>query len=330
MQGPTVLVTGGCGYIGSHVVLALVNAGITPVVIDNLSTGSRSLIPTGIPFFQVDAADCESTGRILSDFGCKAVMHLAGSVSISESLARPHEYYRNNTSASIQLIEQAMRSGVEVFIFSSTAAVYGHGSAEPVREDAATSPAHPYGRSKLMVEQALQDIASAARIRFAALRYFNVAGADPWGRCGPPRNGAQHLIRTACDVVLGRRPALPLFGTDYPTPDGTCIRDYVHVSDLASAHVETLKYLLAGGACQIMNCGYGRGISVREAVRAVERVTGFKLPVVESPRRPGDAPIMVAANDRLRATIDWTPAHAGIDIIVATALAWEKKIAPAG
>jgi UDP-glucose 4-epimerase len=323
----TVLVTGGAGYIGSHVVLALQDAGYRPVVLDNLSTGIRRAVPADGPFVEGDIGDAALLSRIIAEHGIGAVMHFAGSIVVPESVSNPLLYYRNNTLKSLTLIEACVAHGIGSFVFSSTAAVYGIPAEVPVAEGAETRPINPYGASKLMTEWVLRDTAFAHTLRYVALRYFNVAGADPAGRVGQSTPAATHLIKVACEAVVGKRPGLQVYGTDYPTPDGTCVRDYIHVSDLAQAHVLALRYLADGGASVTLNCGYGRGSSVKEVLDMVERVSGRPLQKSFGPRRAGDPPGLIAAADRLRETLGWVPRHDDLAIIVETALAWEMRLA---
>jgi UDP-glucose 4-epimerase len=323
---PTVLVTGGAGYIGSHAVLALREAGLPVVVIDDLSTGRRDVLPADTPLVQGCVGDRALTAAVIADHRVGSILHFAGSIVVPESVEKPLAYYRNNTVNSHALIETAVNGGVERFIFSSTAAVYGMPDAMPVSEDAPTRPINPYGASKLMTETMLRDAAAAHGLKFAILRYFNVAGADPQGRSGQCSRIATHLIKIACQAATGRRDGLSVYGDDYPTPDGTCIRDYIHVADLAAAHVAALRDLLAGGDSMTLNCGYGRGYSVLEVLAAVERVHGAALKTQTAGRRAGDPPALVADADRIRRRLGWTPAHADLDEIVASALAWERRL----
>ncbi|AUN33925.1 UDP-glucose 4-epimerase GalE [Niveispirillum cyanobacteriorum] len=322
----TVLVTGGAGYIGSHAVLALRAAGRAVVVLDDLSTGDRNLIPADVPMIVGDVADTDRTGALLRDHRIGTVMHFAGSIIVPESVADPLKYYRNNTAASRSLIETCIKTGVGRFIFSSTAAVYGNPPTRMVTEQTPVAPVSPYGWSKLMTEQMLADVAAAHQaFRYIALRYFNVAGADPQGRAGQVTPNATHLIKLACETALGRRKVLNIFGSDYPTPDGTCIRDYIHVSDLADAHVCALNHLEKGGNSLVLNCGYGRGYSVRQVAEAVDRAAGRPLPKVEAPRRIGDPVELVADSTRLRDLLGWRPRVDDLDLIVSHALAWERR-----
>ncbi|CAO3439877.1 UDP-glucose 4-epimerase GalE [Azospirillum doebereinerae] len=324
--GQTVLVTGGAGYIGSHAVLALVDAGRPVVVLDDLSTGRRAAVPGNVPFVQGDAADPALVGRVLRDHAVGSVMHFAGSIIVPESVERPLDYYRNNTLTSHSLIESCVRAGVERFIFSSTAAVYGMPERLPIDEDTPTRPINPYGSSKLMTEWMLRDAAAAHGLRPVVLRYFNVAGADPDLRSGQSTRVATHLLKIAAQVATGQRDELQVFGDDYPTPDGTCVRDYIHVSDLAAAHVAALEHLENGGAALTLNCGYGRGCSVRAMLDAVERVLGRPLPTRIAGRRAGDPPALVADAGRIGRALNWTPRFADLDGIVTTALAWERRL----
>ncbi len=323
-----VLVTGGAGYIGSHAVLALRDRGTPVAVIDNLTTGFRFAIPDGVPFYEGDIEDTNLLARIFAEQGIRAVMHFAGSIIVPESVENPLKYYHNNTAKSRGLIEAAVKAGVPHFIFSSTAATYGIPAESPVREDLPKQPINPYGWSKLMTEQMLADTAAAHSINYCALRYFNVAGADPQARSGQSTAGATHLIKVAVEAALGLRDHVSVFGTDYATPDGTGVRDYIHVSDLAAAHVLALDALAGQPDRSLtMNCGYGRGFSVLEVLDAVDRVTGGKLSRVMSPRRAGDPDSLVSDPSRIKATLPWVPQHADLDQIVRHALAWEEKLA---
>ncbi|MGF7176553.1 UDP-glucose 4-epimerase GalE [Azospirillum doebereinerae] len=322
----TVLVTGGAGYIGSHVVLALRDAGRAVVVVDDLSTGRRAAVPDGVPLVVGSAGDAELVAATIAAHGVGTVMHFAGSIVVPESVEKPLDYYRNNTVNSLALVGACVASGVERFIFSSTAAVYGMPDAMPIDEEAPTRPINPYGRSKLMTEWMLRDTAAAHGLRYVALRYFNVAGADPAGRSGQSSRLATHLLKIAAQAATGQRAEIQVYGDDYPTPDGTCVRDYIHVSDLAAAHVAALVHLEAGGDSQTLNCGYGRGYSVREVLDMVETVLGRPLPVRTAGRRAGDPPALVAGTERIGRTLDWTPRHADLETIVRTALAWEEKL----
>lgn len=323
----TVLVTGGCGYIGSHLVWALADRGEAVVVLDDLSTGFDWAIPGAVTLVHGDIGDAALLDRLIAEHAVDAVVHFAGSIIVPESVSVPLKYYWNNTVKSRELIAACVRNGVKAMVFSSTAAVYGNPEEIPVSEDVPLAPVSPYGWSKLMTEIMLRDTAAAHDFRYAALRYFNVAGADPQGRTGQSTKGATHLIKVACEAHLGLRPEIQVFGTDYPTPDGTGVRDYIHVADLADAHVHALDHLRSGGATLIANCGYGRGFSVLEVLAAVERVTGAKLPVTFGPRRAGDADRIVARVDRIHERLAaWVPKWADLDTIVAHALAWEKSL----
>jgi UDP-glucose 4-epimerase len=320
-----VLVTGGAGYIGSHAVLALQAAGHTVTVVDNLSTGFKTAVPAGVRFHLGDVGDASLLEQIMGTRRVDAIMHFAGSIIVPESVTAPLDYYRNNTCSSRTLLAAAVRFGVPNFIFSSTAAVYGVPAITPIREDAVTSPINPYGCSKLMTEWMLRDVAKAHGLGFAALRYFNVAGADPEGRAGQSTVGATHLIKVATEVIAGQRPEVTVYGTDYATEDGTAVRDYVHVSDLASAHVLALDHLATGGESFVANCGYGTGFSVNAVLDAVERVSGQSTRRKFAGRRAGDPPTLVANADRIKSLIGWTPRFADLDQIVAHALSWERK-----
>lgn len=322
-----VLVTGGAGYIGSHAVLALLEAGHRVTVIDDLSTGFRNAVAPDAHFCQGTVADQALVSRLISERGIGAIMHFAGSIVVPESIANPLKYYRNNTVNAAGLIECAVAGGVRHFVFSSSAAVYGNPDGVPVTEDAATQPINPYGTSKLMTEMMLSDAAFAHRLNFCALRYFNVAGADPVGRAGQSTAAATHLVKVAVEAALGKRSEVAIFGNDYATRDGTGVRDYIHVADLARAHVAALDVLTTEPARSLtLNCGYGRGHSVLEVLDAVDRVAGTKLNRRIEPRRPGDPLILVADNRRILATLDWQPRYADLDIIVAHALAWERTL----
>ena len=324
----TVLVTGGAGYIGSHAVLALRDAGRKVVVIDNLVTGFAWAIPEGVPFVQGDVADMALVGRVIAEHRIGAIMHFAGSVVVPESVADPLKYYRNNTAATRALIEAAVTGGVRHFIFSSTAATYGIPEVIPVTEDAPQRPINPYGMSKLMTEAMLADVAAAHPMNYCALRYFNVAGADPKGRSGQSTAGATHLIKIAAEAACGKRDSVAIFGTDYATPDGTGVRDYIHVTDLAEAHVIALDALVAEPArSHRLNCGYGRGFSVLEVLDAVDRLTNRTIDRTMQPRRAGDPDALVADNSAIRATLGWTPKLDDLDTIVRDAVAWESKLA---
>jgi UDP-glucose 4-epimerase len=321
-----VLVTGGAGYIGSHAVLALLEAGRKVAVIDNLSTGFRSAVAPQALFCQGDIADRTLVSRLIGEQNIGAIMHFAGSIVVPESVANPLKYYRNNTVNAAGLIECAIAAGVHHFVFSSSAAVYGIPDAIPVKEDSATRPINPYGTSKLMTEMMLRDTAAAHPFNFCALRYFNVAGADPDGRAGQSTAAATHLIKVAVEAALGKRKDVAIYGNDYATQDGTGVRDYIHVTDLARAHVAALDGLVAQPAQSLtLNCGYGRGHSVLEVLDAVDRVAGTRVARRIEPRRAGDPPALVADNSRILATLDWRPRHADLDAIVSHALTWERR-----
>jgi len=328
MQKLPVLVTGGAGYIGSHAVLALRDAGWPVAVIDDLSNGARELVPGDVAFFEGSIADRALVDDILGREAIGAIMHFAGSIVVPESVEQPLKYYANNTLATHALIDAAVAGGVKHFLFSSTAAVYGAPERVPIDEEDAKLPINPYGASKLMTERMLSDCSAAYGFNYGALRYFNVAGADPRGRAGQIGKGSTHLIKIAVEAAVGKRDRVSVFGTDYPTPDGTCIRDYIHVSDLAAVHVAALERLVANpNENLILNCGYGKGLSVLEVLDAVDRANGAAVPREIAARRPGDPPQLVAGNKRLMQTLDWRPEHADIDTIVADALAWERTLA---
>ena len=322
----TVLVTGGAGYIGSHMVLALLDAGERVVVIDNLSTGFRSAVPPPALLIEGNVGDEGLVSRVIAEHGVRAIIHFAGSIVVPDSVADPLGYYLNNTSNSRTLIAAAVAGGVKAFIFSSTAAVYGNPSEIPVKETADLKPVSPYGTSKLMTELMLRDTALAHDFRYVALRYFNVAGADPTGRAGQSTPRATHLIKVACETALGKRASMDVFGTDYPTPDGTCVRDYIHVTDLVAAHMAALGYLETGGQSDVFNCGYSSGYSVLDVIEAVKRAAGGPFPVTLGPRRPGDAEAIVADSAKIRERLGWTPKLADLDTIVAHALGWERSL----
>lgn len=322
-----VLVTGGAGYIGSHAVLALRDAGWPVAVIDNLTTGFRFAVADDVPFYEGDIEDEGLLARIFAEQRIGAVMHFAGSIIVPESVENPLKYYHNNTAKTRTLLSAAVAAGVAHVIFSSTAATYGIPEVSPVTEDSPKAPINPYGMSKLMTELMLADVAKAHPVNYCALRYFNVAGADPQARTGQSTAGATHLIKVAVEAALGKRESVHVFGTDYATPDGTGVRDYIHVSDLAHAHVLALEALIADpGRSLTMNCGYGRGFSVLEVLEAVDRVTNRRIERVLSPRRAGDPDALISDNARIKATLPWVPRYADLDTIVAHALAWERKL----
>ena len=321
-----VLVTGGAGYIGSHMVHALIDAGERVVVLDNLSTGFSWAVASKATLAVGESGDQPRVAALIAENGVDSIIHFAASVVVPESVRHPLAYYRNNTINSRALIEAAVASGVRHFIFSSTAAVYGNPERLPVREDDPTMPMSPYGRSKLMTEMMLQDAGIAHGLHYCILRYFSVAGADPLGRTGQSTKGATHLIKVAVETALGLRPKMQVFGTDYETSDGTCVRDYIHVWDLVGAHSHALAYLRAGGASTVLNCGYGRGFSVLEVIETVKRTAGIDFQVEITGRRPGDPARIVAAADRARSTLGWHPQLDDLPTIVRHALAWERNL----
>jgi len=322
----TVLVTGGAGYIGSHMVHALTEAGESVVVIDNLSTGFSAFLPEGVPLFIGDAADENLVEGVIAAHGVESIVHFAGSVVVPDSMRDPLGYYRNNTMTTRNLLSAAVKCGVNRFIFSSSAAVYGNPDQVPVPEHAPTRPLSPYGASKLMTEIMLHDVAQAHAMNYVALRYFNVAGADPQARIGLATAGATHLLKVAVEAATGQRAKIDVFGTDYPTPDGSCIRDFIHVCDLVQAHRAALFYLRGGGISATLNCGYGRGYSVLETIEAVRRVSGRNFAVQYAARRPGDIMTMIADTSRIRSVLEWTPQYDDLETIAAHALAWEQKL----
>lgn len=322
----SVLVTGGAGYIGSHAILAFRDAGYPVVVLDDLSNGRREAVPTDIPFVEGNAGDQGLVRKTINEHRIDAVIHFAGSIVVPESVSDPLKYYQNNTVVSRNLIEACVHEGVQKFIFSSTAAVYGMPESISISEDTPTIPINPYGASKLMTERILEDTAAAHDFQYAALRYFNVAGADPDLRTGQSTPNATHLIKIASEVATGKREFMEIFGEDYDTPDGTCIRDYIHVTDLVNAHIAALAYLKAEAESTVVNCGYGRGSSVREVIQAVERVSGSSLDVRSAPRRPGDPEKLVADPTAIRQIFDWKEQHDDLEFIVKTAIEWERKV----
>ena len=322
-----VLVTGGAGYIGSHMVWELKDHGRDVVVLDNLTTGFDWLLPGDVELAVGDVSDTGLVETLLRDHKVDAVVHFAGSIIVPESVENPLKYYANNTMASLSLIDACVRQGIRHFVFSSTAAVYGDPETVPVPETAPLQPVSPYGTSKLMTEMMLRDVAAAHDFHYCALRYFNVAGADPQGRSGQSTENATHLIKIACEAALGKRDSLTVYGDDYDTPDGTGVRDYIHVADLAAAHRLALDYLTAGGASAAMNCGYGKGFSVLQVIDRVKAVSGVDFPVHHTGRRAGDSHEIVARSELVRETLGWQPAHNDLDEIIAHALAWEKKLA---
>jgi UDP-glucose 4-epimerase len=323
----TVLVTGGTGYIGTHMVLHLCDLGEPVAILDNLTTGFRSAVPARAKLVVGDVGDYELVLKLIRTESIDAIIHFAAKIVVPESVTDPLGYYFDNMVKSRALIAAAVAGGVKHFIFSSTAAVYGDPTLSPVPEDAALLPVSPYGTSKLMTEFMLRDTAAAHPITYVALRYFNVAGADPLGRAGQSTPNATHLIKVAVQTALGVRPKMQIFGTDYPTPDGTCIRDYIHVCDLISAHAAALRHLREGGASAVFNCGYGRGYSVRQVVETVREVSGIDFKADTAPRRPGDPATIVAGAERIRKDLGWKPQFDDLPTIVSHALAWERKLA---
>ncbi len=326
MNKKKILVTGGAGYIGSHVVKQLGARGEQIIILDNLSTGFRESILSG-ELIEGDTGDMNLVSRILQENNIEAVLHFAAHIVVPESVSDPMKYYRNNTCNTRNLLECCANENVEYFIFSSTAAVYGIPDETLISEGTPVRPINPYGNSKLMSEWMLKDLAAAHGLKYAIFRYFNVAGADPEGQIGQSTPEATHLIKVACEVITGKREKIEIFGADYPTPDGTCIRDYIHVDDLADAHLQALDYLTQGGDSTILNCGYGHGYSVREVLDAVQRVSGISLTIVESARRAGDPPALTADSSKIRKKLNWEPRHDDLDFIVDTALQWERKLA---
>lgn len=322
----TVLITGGAGYIGSHMALRLIDEGEDVIICDDLSRGDMRVVPPGAEFFHQDVGDTQAMTRILKTRGVDAVIHFAGYIIVPESVRDPELYYRRNTVTSLNLLGACGAAGVDKLIFSSTAAVYGEPESSPIGENAATRPVSPYGASKLMTERMLADLGAASPLRSVCLRYFNVAGADLQMRSGQASPEATHLIKVISQVAAGLRDKLMVFGTDYPTPDGSCVRDYIHVTDLVDAHYLALKHLRAGGGSRVFNCGYGVGASVLEVVRAFEGVAGRSLPVEQGPRRPGDPAILIADSDAICRELGWRPQHADLGEIIRSALAWEERL----
>jgi UDP-glucose 4-epimerase len=320
----SILVTGGAGYVGSHMVHELADAGERVVVLDNLSTGFDWAVPKNVPLIVGNTGDQNLAAQIIGEHNVDSIIHFAAWLVVPDSVKHPLGYYKNNTVNSRGLIETAINSGVRQFIFSSTCAVYGNPAQVPVTEDTPAAPISPYGWSKLMTEIILRDAGTAHDLRYVILRYFNVAGADPKCRTGQSTKNATQLIKVAVETALGLRSKLDIYGTDYPTPDGTCIRDYIHVNDLVRVHSDALRYLRAGGASATLNCGYGHGFSVREVVEMAKRVSGIDFKVEIAPRRPGDPAQIVAASDRARAMLGWTPQYDDLATIIAHALAWEQ------
>lgn len=325
MSNKTILVTGGAGYIGSHTVRQLGEAGEKIITLDNLSAGFKKAVLYG-DFVQGDAGDSALVGKILKDYDVDTVIHFAAHNVVSESLTNPLKYYGNNTCSTRNLLEQCQKHGVKNFIFSSTAAVYGTPESGYANEDTPAAPINPYGTSKLMTEMMLKDLSNASDLNYVALRYFNVAGCDPKSRIGQSTPNATLLLKVACEAAVGKRPEISIFGTDYPTPDGTGVRDYIHVEDLANAHLKTLDYLRNGGMSDVINVGYGHGYSVREVLDAVERVNGKPLNIKEEPRRAGDLPILISIADKIQKLLNWAPKYDNLDLIVKTSLQWEQKL----
>ena len=319
------LITGGAGYIGSHAVMAFRDAGLPVVVLDDLTTGRRDRLPADIPFVEGDAGDAELARDVIRSHGIATVVHFAGSIVVPESVTDPLKYYRNNTCTSRSLIEASVAGGVRRFVFSSTAAVYGMPEQVPIAEDTPTVPINPYGASKLMVEWILRDTAAAMDFNFVALRYFNVAGADPQGRSGQATKNATHVIEVAGQAALGLRDGFEIFGDDYDTPDGTCVRDYIHVSDLADAHLLAVRYLEGGGRSATLNLGNERGFSVREVAEAMRKVSGRDFPVRIGPRRPGDPARLVSSAARARDLLGWRPSRTELETQIADAWNWHQK-----
>ena len=319
-----VLVTGGAGYIGSHIVKTLGEKGHDIVVYDNLSYGHDWALLSG-RLVKGDLGDKEYLDAVFAEEKFDAVIHMAAFIVVDESIREPLKYYQNNFINAMTLIRTCLKHGVKKFLFSSTAAVYGIPEKIPVTEESPLLPINPYGASKVMVEQVLHDVSASDDLRYIALRYFNVAGADPMSRIGQARKDATHLITVSLRTALGKRDHLDIYGTDYPTPDGTCIRDYIHVDDLSNAHVLALEYLVSGGESRIYNCGYGHGYSVKEVVDEVKRVTGVHFPVIATDRRPGDPPALIADSSKLRQELQWEPQHDNLAYIIRTAWDWEKK-----
>ncbi len=324
MTKPSVLVTGGAGYIGSHVVLALRELDYPVVVLDDLSTGHKQAIPDDCEFVLGNAGDQELLSRVFRQYNINSVMHFAGSIIVEESVQEPIKYYENNTLVSLRLIDSCIKEKVGNFIFSSTAAVYGDNASVPVTESAGLAPINPYGHSKAMTEQILKDAASASSLTYIALRYFNVAGADPQRRSGQRSKQSTHLIKVACETALGRRDQITVFGNDYPTVDGTCIRDYIHVSDLATAHVRALEYLQTSDDSLVLNCGYGEGYSVSQVLDTLQELIDSSINIVQGARRPGDAAELVADNRKLSSILAWKPEYNDLKTIIYDALEWER------
>jgi len=321
-----ILVTGGAGYIGSHTLLSLLEAGHELAVIDDLSTGNSWAIPDGVEFYEGDVSDSSLVQRILADHRCDTIMHFAAMAVVEDSVREPLKYYSNNVGAFIRLVSSAVKSDVDRFIFSSTAAAYGDPKRVPVQEDAEIAPINPYGSSKVMCERILKDACMVSEMKYGILRYFNVAGADPQMRAGQAGPAVTHLIRVASQVAVGKRDGITIFGTDYPTEDGTCIRDYIHVSDLAAAHLSVLDYLAAGGSSEILNCGYGQGYSVKQVLTAAEEVNGGSLGITTGTRRSGDPPRLIADASKITELTGWQPKYNDLTFIIKTAIQFEKLL----
>lgn len=329
MPSVTILVTGGAGYIGSHCVRRLAEESISTVVLDNLSSGRRDAVPAGVPFVQCDAGDTDTVSAVIRKHGVSAVMHFAGHIVAPESIDDPLRYYANNVCVSRNLVETCLREGVRHFIFSSSAAVYGNATLSPVPESAPLLPISPYGTTKLITEWMLRDVAASpggAEFRYASLRYFNVAGARLDGTAGQATPNATHLIKVAAEAACGKRKSVSIFGTDYPTRDGTCIRDYIHVEDLANAHIVALRHLQAGGRSETYNCGYGKGYTVREVLSAMQEATGIKLNLADAPRRAGDPAQLIADSSRLLRELRWQPRLDDLRVICESAYRWERSL----
>lgn len=320
-----VLITGGAGYIGSHVVYEFLDNGHDVVVVDNLSTGLKSLLPNDVPFYEGDVQNSDMMDRIFSSHHIDAALHFAGSIIVPESIENPLKYYQNNTTASLGLLQSCVKHKVKNFIFSSTAAIYGNNSLQLMKEEYAPDPGSPYATSKLMTEMMIRDTASAHGLNYAILRYFNVAGADPEGRTGYAKKNATHLIKVACEAAVGIRPYIDIFGTDYDTPDGTCLRDFIHVSDLANAHLKIYKHMTLQRVNKIYNCGYGKSFSVLDVIEVVERIAGVSIKRENKNRRAGDPVALIADSSLLKTETGWEPSYDSLDIIIKTALEWEKN-----
>ena len=321
-----VLLTGGAGYIGSHLAHRLTDCGYSVIVLDNLTTGYRKAVPNGAVFIEGDAGCRETVLNLIKKYPIDGVIHMAGSTSVEESACDPEKYYKNNFDVSLNLLSVLQDAEVNNFIFSSSAAVYGNPGGLPLTEDSETAPVSPYGRSKLMVEWLLKDLAAVSGLRYVALRYFNVAGAKLDGNLGQISSKATHLIKLASEAACGKRDCIEILGVDYPTRDGSGVREYIHVEDLVQAHIDALKYLRRGGASQILNCGYGRGFSVREVLDTMRRVSGSEFQIKEGPRRQGDPAASFADPKRIKEILGWTPKYEDLDLICSTSFNWERKL----